>query len=43
MPGCKARGPFCGDGKVDPQEECDDGNTNNGDACSNVCRKPVVK
>ncbi len=38
MPKCLARGPHCGDGHVDaPKEECDDGNTINGDACSNAC------
>lgn len=30
--------PFCGDGEVDsPQEQCDDGNTVNGDGCSEQC------
>jgi len=29
--------PFCGDGNIDPGEECDDGNTSNGDGCSAVC------
>ncbi|GIU69523.1 MAG: hypothetical protein KatS3mg002_0759 [Candidatus Woesearchaeota archaeon] len=28
----------CGDGVVNPGEECDDGNTNNHDACNNTCR-----
>jgi len=28
---------LCGNGKIDPGEECDDGNTNNGDGCSAVC------
>lgn len=29
---------FCGNGIVDsPREECDDGNTNNDDACNNAC------
>lgn len=31
----------CGDGRVDSGEECDDGNTNNNDACTNVCRNNV--
>lgn len=28
---------ICGDGVVDPGEDCDDGNTDNTDACSSVC------
>ncbi len=27
----------CGNGRVDPGEECDDGNTTDGDSCSNAC------
>jgi cysteine-rich repeat protein len=27
----------CGDGIVDPGEECDDGNGKNGDCCSATC------
>jgi cysteine-rich repeat protein len=34
--------PTCGDGVLDPGEECDDGNTSPGDGCSKRClRKPV--
>lgn len=29
--------PFCGDGNIDPGEECDDGNTVEGDGCSASC------
>jgi cysteine-rich repeat protein len=29
--------PKCGNGTVDPGEECDDGNTNPFDGCTNVC------
>lgn len=29
--------PVCGDGATQPGEECDDGNTQNADACSNAC------
>jgi cysteine-rich repeat protein len=29
----------CGDGNVDPNEECDDGNQADGDGCSNKCKK----
>jgi cysteine-rich repeat protein len=28
---------YCGDGSLDDQEICDDGNTSNTDACTNVC------
>jgi len=31
----------CGDGKVDPGEQCDDGNTTNGDGCENNCTLPT--
>lgn len=30
--------PCCGDGTVDSGEECDDGNTSNGDGCSSTCQ-----
>jgi cysteine-rich repeat protein len=30
-------GPFCGDGNLDPGEECDDGNNIDGDGCSANC------
>jgi cysteine-rich repeat protein len=33
-PGCQ---PYCGDGVVDPGEECDDGNGDSGDGCSPAC------
>jgi cysteine-rich repeat protein len=29
--------PFCGDSVVDSSEDCDDGNTCNGDGCNNRC------
>jgi cysteine-rich repeat protein len=29
--------PCCGDGTVDPGEECDDGNTTSNDGCSSTC------
>ncbi|MBI4896352.1 MAG: DUF4215 domain-containing protein, partial [Candidatus Aenigmarchaeota archaeon] len=29
--------PICGNGIVESREECDDGNTVNGDGCSNTC------
>jgi cysteine-rich repeat protein len=31
-------GPFCGDGYVDRNEECDDGNTLSDDGCSSRCQ-----
>ncbi len=30
-------GPACGNGKLDPGETCDDGNTTSGDGCSSDC------
>src|SRR5439155_330993 len=39
--GCSAtcqREPRCGDGVLDPGEECDDGNTVSGDGCSARCQ-----
>ena len=30
-------GPFCGDGFIDGDEECDDGNDQDGDGCSSAC------
>jgi cysteine-rich repeat protein len=32
------RAPFCGDGIIDEDEECDDGNNDNNDGCSSTCR-----
>ncbi len=37
---CKALNN-CGDGVVDTGEECDDGNTNSGDTCTNQCKTNV--
>jgi cysteine-rich repeat protein len=34
---CRVEEPFCGDGIVDPAEECDDGNNIDGDGCSAEC------
>ncbi|HSA58115.1 MAG TPA: DUF4215 domain-containing protein [bacterium] len=33
--------PYCGDGVTNASEECDDGNNNNGDACTNNCTNAV--
>ncbi len=30
---------ICGDGSLDPAEDCDDGNQINGDGCSSYCRR----
>jgi cysteine-rich repeat protein len=34
---CYCYRPGCGNGSVDDAEECDDGNTNDGDGCSAMC------
>ena len=34
--------PFCGDGHLDPGEQCDDGNTDNSDFCLNNCIRRAV-
>ncbi|MDH3845549.1 MAG: PQQ-dependent sugar dehydrogenase, partial [Myxococcales bacterium] len=34
---CAVRTPSCGDGFLTPPEECEDGNTANGDGCSSAC------
>jgi cysteine-rich repeat protein len=40
--GSTASGPSsCGNGNIDPGEECDDGNADNTDDCTNKCKKPV--
>src|SRR5262249_27678621 len=31
-------GACCGDGVIEPGEQCDDGNTDNGDCCSATCQ-----
>lgn len=37
----KAPASVCGNGTKEGTEQCDDGNTNNDDACSNLCLLPV--
>ncbi len=34
--------PFCGDGFLDTDEQCDDGNEEDGDGCSSDCEEEVV-
>ncbi|MEK6894100.1 MAG: myxococcus cysteine-rich repeat containing protein, partial [Nanoarchaeota archaeon] len=34
---CTCTTPICGDGEKAPKEQCDDGNTINGDGCSATC------
>jgi cysteine-rich repeat protein len=34
---CRDTCTYCGDGIVDPEEECDDGNCDNGDGCDSNC------
>ena len=38
MSNCRSNCTRCGDGVVDPQETCDDGNTNDNDGCSATCQ-----
>jgi cysteine-rich repeat protein len=33
--------PFCGDGNINPGEECDDGNPSDTDACTSACTSAV--
>ena len=35
-------GTFCGDGRVTPPEQCDDGNNLSGDGCSSTCTLEVM-
>jgi cysteine-rich repeat protein len=35
----EAAGGTCGNSVLDPFEQCDDGNLNNGDGCSSLCQK----
>ena len=39
----KAAVPACGNGAVELGEQCDDGNTADGDGCSSTCRREVAK
>jgi cysteine-rich repeat protein len=37
--GCPPTKPFCGDCSITGDEECDDGNQNDGDGCDSNCRR----
>jgi cysteine-rich repeat protein len=37
VPSTRPAAPACGDGFLDPGEQCDDGNTHNGDGCNSSC------
>jgi TonB family protein len=39
----KAAAPMCGNGSVEAAEQCDDGNTLDGDGCSSTCRIEAPK
>lgn len=39
---CRADCTYCGDGITNGQEQCDDGNSANGDGCSSTCQIEVV-
>ncbi len=40
-PGASECYSLCGDGNLDPEEECDDGNNVDGDGCSSTCQIEV--
>jgi len=39
---CRADCSYCGDGILDPGEQCDDGNGDDGDGCENSCLIPIT-
>lgn len=41
--GAPPTGPVCGDGKLEPPEQCDDGNAISGDGCSANCQSSCEK
>jgi cysteine-rich repeat protein len=41
VPDPEPRAPACGDGSVDPGEECDDGNLDDADGCLSTCFPPA--
>ncbi|MGB5213658.1 MAG: DUF4215 domain-containing protein, partial [Anderseniella sp.] len=38
---CTTRAPLCGDGFITPPEQCEDGNTADGDGCSSSCMTEI--
>ncbi len=38
---CNSAEQMCGDGEIQGEEECDDGNSSNNDACTNACTSNV--
>ena len=40
-PGC-VLGDYCGDGVAQEDEDCDDGNTLDGDECGSSCRHIII-
>lgn len=40
--GSTSTGPFCGDGHLDPNEACDDGDSTDGDGCSATCARECI-
>jgi cysteine-rich repeat protein len=41
--GAPVTGPVCGNGKIEPPEQCDDGNAISGDGCSADCQSSCEK
>ena len=40
---CEKPSPVCGNKIVESGEQCDDGNKNDNDTCSNKCQKQIIK
>ncbi|MFA6973338.1 MAG: DUF4215 domain-containing protein [Parcubacteria group bacterium] len=40
---CRAASPTCGNGKLEANEKCDDGNTQSNDGCSATCKKETCR
>jgi len=38
-----AAAPVCGNGAIEPGEQCDDGNTRDRDGCSSICRLELIR